>query len=330
MNRRIIKCNVSDEYVRGEGVFAGAMGSHDDVCLELEFSNMWAGLAKSIVWTDAQGQNPTVTMLTANMLKDGTLDTYIVPIPAAAKAAQGIMHMSIKGAQIEAEVETAAVVSVTASFVIKHSVWDENAAAAMVIEASAAEQLQSEIEAVLDDIVTAKAFGEHLPIILPNGNWAMWDITESAYVDTGSTSRGADGEDGKDGKDGTSISVKQSAEACVVIGDGYIDDDGYLQILTSLSPRTFTNAGLIRGPQGTNGEDGVSPTVSITNITNGHRVTITDKTHPSGQTFTVTDGVNGTNGYTPVRGTDYWTAADQAYIIAQVMSNFDDVSEVGA
>ena len=42
---------------------------------------------------------------------------------------------------------------------------------------------------------------------------------------------------------------------------------------------------------GTDGDDGFSPTVTITEITGGHRVTITDKTHPSGQIFDVMDGV---------------------------------------
>ena len=44
------------------------------------------------------------------------------------------------------------------------------------------------------------------------------------------------------------------------------------------------------GPTGATGEDGYSPVVTITNITGGHRVTITDKTHPSGQNFDVMDG----------------------------------------
>lgn len=45
-----------------------------------------------------------------------------------------------------------------------------------------------------------------------------------------------------------------------------------------------------RGPQGIDGADGVSPAVQVTNISGGHRVTITDATHPSGQSFDVLDG----------------------------------------
>lgn len=46
-----------------------------------------------------------------------------------------------------------------------------------------------------------------------------------------------------------------------------------------------------QGPSGTAGNDGISPTVSISTISSGHRVTITDKEHPSGQTFDVADGL---------------------------------------
>ena len=44
------------------------------------------------------------------------------------------------------------------------------------------------------------------------------------------------------------------------------------------------------GEQGPAGDDGVSPEVTITPITGGHRVNITDKDHPGGQNFDVMDG----------------------------------------
>lgn len=41
--------------------------------------------------------------------------------------------------------------------------------------------------------------------------------------------------------------------------------------------------------KGAGGDDGVSPAVTVTEITGGHRVTITDATHPQGQSFDVSD-----------------------------------------
>ena len=56
------------------------------------------------------------------------------------------------------------------------------------------------------------------------------------------------------------------------------------------------------GPSGRDGSDGVSPDVSIETITDGHRVTITDKTHPTGQSFDVMDGQDGSAGQPGVDG----------------------------
>lgn len=50
------------------------------------------------------------------------------------------------------------------------------------------------------------------------------------------------------------------------------------------------------GVAGTDGQDGFSPTVSVTDITGGHRVTITDATGP--HTFDVMDGQDGSGGGT--------------------------------
>lgn len=58
-------------------------------------------------------------------------------------------------------------------------------------------------------------------------------------------------------------------------------------------PRGFTGATGATGPAGA---DGYSPAVSVTDIPGGHRVTITDETHPLGISFDVMDGVDGTDG----------------------------------
>ena len=44
------------------------------------------------------------------------------------------------------------------------------------------------------------------------------------------------------------------------------------------------------------GENGVSPEVTVTSITGGHRVNITDEAHPQGQSFDVMDGTDGQDG----------------------------------
>lgn len=62
------------------------------------------------------------------------------------------------------------------------------------------------------------------------------------------------------------------------------------------------------GVDGKDGEDAVSPTVAVSNITGGHRITITDKNGT--KTVDVMDGSDGQDGYTPVKGKDYNDGAD--------------------
>lgn len=65
-----------------------------------------------------------------------------------------------------------------------------------------------------------------------------------------------------------------------------------------------TGATGANGQNGSNGVDGISPTVEIDSITGGTRVTISDATHPSGQTFDVMNGQNGQNGSDGINGTN--------------------------
>ena len=61
-----------------------------------------------------------------------------------------------------------------------------------------------------------------------------------------------------------------------------------------------------QGPAGTNGTDGVSPTVTVTSITGGHQISITDT--QGTDTFDVMDGTNGTDGED---GSNFWTSSSQ-------------------
>lgn len=87
----------------------------------------------------------------------------------------------------------------------------------------------------------------------------------------------------------------------------------------------------IAGPQGPKGSDGAKGAdgVSVTHRWNG---TVLEVTSASGTTSaylkgdkgdtgaTGKDGAKGADGKTPVRGTDYWTAADKAEIVNEVLA----------
>ena len=62
------------------------------------------------------------------------------------------------------------------------------------------------------------------------------------------------------------------------------------------------------GEPGQPGKDGISPVVTVEPIEGGHRITITDAVGT--QTADVLNGKDGKDGYTPVKGEDYFTEED--------------------
>jgi hypothetical protein len=70
---------------------------------------------------------------------------------------------------------------------------------------------------------------------------------------------------------------------------------------------------------GENGNDGVSPTVSVSK--SGKVTTITINDVVGTEIATVNDGKDGEDGYTPIKGTDYFTEADKQEMIASVIAS---------
>ena len=87
--------------------------------------------------------------------------------------------------------------------------------------------------------------------------------------------------------------------------------------------------GLTRGPKGNKGDDGYSPTIMITPIQGGHRFTVTDKEHPSGQSFDVMNGAKGDKGYSPaitittITGGHRFTVTDEDHPTGQSFDVMD-------
>ena len=70
------------------------------------------------------------------------------------------------------------------------------------------------------------------------------------------------------------------------------------------------------------GRDGTSPTVTVTDIEGGHRVTITDEDHPQGQTFDVMDGQGGGTG-------DYDELTNRPRINGHTLTGNQSASDLG-
>lgn len=130
--------------------------------------------------------------------------------------------------------------------------------------------------------------------------------------------KGDTGAQGPKGDDGTSVRILEDADACTQLGDGYIDANGDLQVLTSLSPKTFTNAGHIQGPQGPQGEQGIQGIQGPQGIQGEQGIQ-----GPAGQ-----NGTNGTNGTDGVSITNVSVSASNHLIVTLSSGSTIDAGEI--
>lgn len=144
--------------------------------------------------------------------------------------------------------------------------------------------LNEGVEAAGEAADAAEAAVTHYPKIV-EGYWFVWDAANEEWVDTGVRAEG----------EGTGIEKIEKTGT-----QGLVDT--YTIYYTNGTTYTYTVTNGAQGQQGpagpagadgSDGEDGVSPEVTITAITGGHRVTITDADHPLGQSFDVMDGQDG-------------------------------------
>ena len=156
--------------------------------------------------------------------------------------------------------------------------------------------------------------------------------------------QGPQGPKGDKGDQGTGVSVKEGELACVAIGDGYIDADGNLMILTSLSPREFTNGGQIKGPKGdttyfhtayansADGEVGFSVTDYVDKEFIGHYTDTVeaDSTNPSDYKWSKMKGDKGEKGDQGIQGIqgEQGSSGDSIYVYSQSAYMIRNVSSV--
>lgn len=170
----------------------------------------------------------------------------------------------------------------------------------------------------------AAAWSAHPPYIGANGNWYVYDTTTSSYKDSGIdasitmnvgtvttleagqpatvTNSGTSTDaifnfgipQGIQGQTGATPNIAMTATADAVSSDnpsvtvtksGTAENPSFALTFSGLKGATGET-----GQPGQTGPAGISPEVTITSIAGGHRVTITDDDHPTGQSFDVMDG----------------------------------------
>lgn len=154
---RTIPLKIQNEYIAGDKVLIGAAGSHNDVVLRMEFSPLWEGLTKTVQFRDALGEKNIETLLTADLLEKNSTTVYMVPVPNGAKKYAGEMTLAVKGAAVSGDKETRATTAVHGAFTVGESKWDTSAETEQDVNATQAEQLQRQIDAVLGTINGAAA-----------------------------------------------------------------------------------------------------------------------------------------------------------------------------
>lgn len=102
--------------------------------------------------------------------------------------------------------------------------------------------------------------------------------------------KGAEGEAGQDGAPGATPEITATASVSDTTGTPSVNVTQSGTVEAPFIDFAFSGLKGATGAAGADGSDGVSPEVTIATITGGHSVTITDETHPSGQTFDVLDG----------------------------------------
>lgn len=144
-------------------------------------------------------------------------------------------------------------------------------------------------------------------------HWMVWDVEAGEYVDTGISAEGQGGGGGSDG-----------------IWLPNVDADGVIswQKSESTTPPTVRNIKGAKGDKGAQGERGEKGEQGEQGIqgergadgAKGDKGDKGDRGEQGVKGDKGDKGDTGVDGHTPVRGTDYWTAADQQQIVADVLS----------
>lgn len=147
MERRTICIQVRDYLMQRAGESAGASGSDRAAALRLTFDKSWAGLTKTVYFTDAREETSTSQVLGLGDLVAGETETYDVPIPANALKYEGRATVTVRGVALDTSGQTERAMT-TAAILLKvlDSKLPETVGELGQVEPTAAEQLQAEID----------------------------------------------------------------------------------------------------------------------------------------------------------------------------------------
>lgn len=150
---RIINVKVNGNHLTRDHRKAGVTGEGNATKLRIEFDAGWDGMAKTVTFWNALGQNPVKRVLTADLLENmsESLSIYLCPIPPEALAIDGEMEFAIDGFVNGVRARAAG-----GKLEVEYAPIADDAGDPADPTPSQAEQLQVQIDTLLGDI-TAQA-----------------------------------------------------------------------------------------------------------------------------------------------------------------------------
>lgn len=215
------------------------------------------------------------------------------------------------------------------------------------------EQLEARMTAILQE---AEAAAAHPPVLSGETTWLVWDPALGAYADSGVYAGGemptineagnwtiagkdsgvpATGPQGEKGETGTGFAVlDRYATAAELAAAVSAPEPGAAYAVGSAAPYDiyiftesggWVNHGPLQGAQGEKGEKGdkgdkgeKGDPLTYEDLTAEQRAALQGE---QGET-----GAPGADGYTPVKGVDYWTAAEKQEMVGETVEALGDVA----
>lgn len=318
-------------------ILLGRVGENDHTQVVFDVASWLAEYPSAVIGLYNRPSRQAESYPVANIRQDGTTVIWTVKSSDVVSAGRGMCELIA----ISGETVVKSAIYQTNTFEALDGIGTPPAPWAAWQQAFV--ELKGKAEAAAE---SAEEAASHYPKI-EDGVWYIWDAQSGEYVSTGIDAQGeqgpqgiqgiqgpkgdkgdkgdtgSQGPQGETGEPGATGATGQTGPAGA---DGYsptasVSKSGGTATIFITDKNGTTTATVSDGQNGTNGQngapgqdgtDGVSPTVTVIDITGGHRVTITDADHPGGQTFDVMDGADGQNGAPGRDGTDGTNGTDGA------------------
>ena len=341
---RIINIKVGGNHLSKDSKNAGVKGEANVTKLRIAFDEGWDGYAKTVTFWDAYGKNPVKRLLTADLLEDRTESTriFLAPIPAEPMAEAGMMTFVIDGFEGEFVKNADGDYEIAEGSKRQRSIADELEVKDSPVVAgkptdptpTQAEGLQLQIEAIIGDIQGAAIAEKNAKKSENNAEISEGNARESEKNAAGAAEAAGNAatfasERADEAREYAEKAEKATTRNAVII-------DGYWWVW-SAPHEAYINTD-VRAQAGSEVYIGDNPPDSADIIIdldgesaiyapyigeNGNWYTFNPETQAfadSGNKAVAKDG------YTPVKGEDYWTPEEEAEMRNSINSAVEDAT----